>query len=167
VPWEQLRYFLLLDVSAIYVLIAGTYTPIVLLLLPTRWRRIAFFLTIWLLAAVGIAINVMAFTGVVSLPPYWIRALLYLSMGWLALGLLLDMLRAVGFRGLQWAIYGGLAYTLGVVVDVQSEPVLWPGVFGPHELFHVCAVVGTLCHFIFIWRYVVPYALPLEASVVR
>src|SRR5262249_36600581 len=115
--------------------------------------------------AVGIAFNLMTFTGVISLQPYWIRALLYLGMGWLALALVLDMLRAVGFRGLQWAIYGGIAYTLGVMVDVQNEPVFWPGVFGSHELFHVCAVVGTLCHFIFIWRYVIPFGIAPEASI--
>jgi hemolysin III len=80
-------------------------------------------------------------------------------MGWLGLGLAMDMVRAVGFRGLRWALYGGLAYTLGVAVDVQSEPIIWPGVIGSHELFHVLAVVGTFCHFIFIWHYVIPYAV--------
>jgi len=62
-----------------------------------------------------------------------------------------------------------LAYTLGVMADLRGGPILLPGVFGPHELFHVCAMAGTFCHFIFIWNYVLPYALkgrtrPYEAA---
>lgn len=158
-PWEQLCYFLLVDVCAIFVLIAGTYTPIVLLIIPEGWRRIAFFTAIWLIAAAGVAFRVLTFLGVLSQGPYWIVVLLYLGMGWLGLALILDMVRAVGFRGLRWLIHGGLAYTVGVGIDVQREPNIWPGVIGYHELFHVLAVVGSLCHFVFIWKYVVPYAL--------
>jgi hemolysin III len=62
IPWEQLRYLQLVDWSAIYILIAGTYTP-VLLLLPDGWRRGAFFAAIWLMAAVGIAFKTLAFAG--------------------------------------------------------------------------------------------------------
>jgi hemolysin III len=159
VPWEQLRYFLLLDVCAIFVLIAGTYTPIVLLIVPPGWRRMGFFTLVWLMAAAGIAFRILTFTGVLSQGPYWAVVLIYLSMGWLGLALVLDMVRAVGFRGLQWLIYGGLAYTIGVGIDVQHEPNIWPGVIGYHELFHVFVVAGSFCHFVFIWNYVMPYAL--------
>jgi hemolysin III len=110
------------------------------------------------MAAMGIAFKTLSFAGILSHEPYWIRAVLYLGMGWLALALAPDIVRAVGLRGLGWAIYGGLAYTLGVAVEIQGEPVLWPGVIGPHELFHVLVMVGTFCHFIFIWRYVLPCA---------
>lgn len=158
-PWDQLRFFLLLDKCAIYGFIAGTYTPVVLLLVPAGWRRILCITIIWLLAVCGIVMKVTAFAGGMPSEPYWIGALLYLGMGWIGLALIMDMVRAVGFRGLQWAIYGGLAYTIGVVIDIQHEPVFWPGVFGSHELFHVFTVVGTLCHFVFIWEFVLPYAL--------
>lgn len=158
VPSEQLRYYLLVDMSAIYVLIAGTYTP-VLLVIPGRLRRTAFFATVWLIALVGIAFKIMGFIKIVSLPPYWMSALLYLSMGWLGLALIRDIVRAVGFAGLRWLIYGGIAYSLGAIVDIQQEPSLWPGVFGYHELFHILAVIGTLCHFVFVWQFVIPYAV--------
>jgi hemolysin III len=157
-PWAQMRYLLLVDKIAIFVLIAGTYTPVVLFLVRHQRRRIAFFAAIWLLAAGGIALKVLAFVGAIPHEPYWIGVVMYLAMGWLALGLLLDMVRTVGFRGMRWAVYGGLAYSLGAVIDVQQEPNIWPGVFGPHELFHVLAMIGTFCHFVFIWRFVLPYA---------
>jgi hemolysin III len=158
-PWEQLRFFLLLDVSAIYVLIAGTYTPPLLILLRKGRRRNAYFLGIWLMAGMGIALNVMAFTGILSREPYWVGALLYLGMGWFALLVARDLVRTVGLRGFLWAVYGGLAYTLGVAIDLLGRPILLPGVLGPHELFHLFAMAGTLFHFIFIWDYVLPYAL--------
>jgi len=94
VPLEQLRYFLLVDLSAIYVLIAGTYTPVILLL-PKGWRRMAFFATIWLIAAVGIAFKVMVVADVMSPPVYWVSALFYLGMGWLGLGMILDIVLGV------------------------------------------------------------------------
>ena len=70
---------------------------------------------------------------------------------------------------MQWLIYGGLAYTIGVGIDVQHEPNIWPGVIGYHELFHVLVVVGSFCHFVFIWEYVLPTVLnacaePMSAS---
>jgi len=174
VPLEQLRYFLLVDLSAIYVLIAGTYTPVILLL-PKGWRRMAFFAIIWLIAGVGIAFKVMVVADVMSPPVYWVSALFYLGMGWLGLGMILDIVRAVGLHGLRWAMYGGIAYSLGVVVDIQHEPNFWPGIVGYHELFHVFVVIGTMCHFMFIWLHVIPYAvaknapqaaiLPMEAEV--
>lgn len=163
--WDRLRFLHLLDKCAIYGLIAGTYTPVVLLLIPDGRRRLACIIIIWALAALGMAFQVAKFAGVLPTEPYWIGALLYLGMGWLGLAILMDMVRTVGFRGLRWVVYGGLAYSLGVVIDVQHEPVLWPGVFGSHELFHVCAIVGTLCHFVFIWKYVIPYALAESAGI--
>jgi hemolysin III len=164
IPWEQLRYLLLLDVCAIFVLIAGTYTPIVLLIVPAGWRRMFFFTLVWLIAAAGIAFKILTFAGALSQGPYWVVVLIYLAMGWLGLALILDMVRAVGFRGLGWLIYGGLAYTIGVGIDVQHEPNIWPGVIGSHELFHVLTVIGSFCHFVFIWNYVIPYAIDDSAD---
>ena len=90
-PWEQLRYLLLVDTCAIFVLIAGTYTPVVLVIIPPGRRRIGFFTAIWFIAAAGIAFKVLTFLGVISQGPYWIVVLLYLGMGWLGLALILDM----------------------------------------------------------------------------
>ena len=57
-----------------------------------------------------------------------------------------------------------MAYTIGVGIDVQHEPNIWPGVIGYHELFHVFVVAGSFCHFVFIWNYVMPYALDDSAN---
>ena len=150
-PPEELWYFRMLDHSAIYVLIAGTYTPIFAVLLHGWWR--ASLLTLmWVVAAVGIACKWL-------LPdlPYPVTVSLYLGMGWLGALPTLELFRAVGLRGLAWGLGGGLLYSAGAVCDIVNWPVLYAGVFGSHEMVHLFDMAGTAAHFIFVVRYVVPY----------
>jgi hemolysin III len=149
---EQLAFFQRLDHSAIYILIAGSYTPVFAVLIRQRARKLLYLGCIWGLAALGIACKWL-FCGA----PYWLTVSLYIGMGWLAVVPIIDLVRAVGVRGLLWALYGGLSYTIGGIADLVEWPVIYPGVFGYHEFFHLLAMGGTFCHFVFMVRHVVTF----------
>ena len=151
-PPERLRFFQLLDHSAIYLLIAGTYTPAFYFLLPDRPYRRVFLGGIWLFAATGIACK-----WAVPDTPYWLTVGLYLAMGWVGMLTVTEMLRAVGVRGMSWGLWGGLSYTIGGLADLFHWPRVLPGLFGAHEVFHLFAMGGTFCHFIFMVKHAFPF----------
>jgi hemolysin III len=140
-----------LDHSMIYVLIAGTHTPVFAILLRGRLRIVCLVL-IWSLAAVGVACK-----WLLPWPPYGVTVGLYVAMGWVSLVAIVPLVGAVGLRGMALALAGGLLYMAGGVCDVCSWPVLFPGVVGPHEVVHVLDMGGTLTHVCFIARYVLPF----------
>jgi hemolysin III len=148
---QLMGYLRLLDHSAIYVLIAGTYTPVFAVLLRGRWR-IVLLSVIWSLAAVGIAAK-----WLLPWPPYGLTVALYILMGWVGIFPIWQLIRAVGVRGMAWGLLGGLFYTFGGVCDAISWPVLLPGVIGYHEVLHLADMGGTLIHVFFIVRYVLPF----------
>jgi hemolysin III len=151
-PPDRLRTFLLLDHCAIYTLIAGTYTPIFATLLrPPGFRR-GLVAAMWVMAAAGIACKL-------SLPaaPPWLNHSLYLAMGWLGLPGVIGVVHRIGLRAVTWGIVGGLCYTVGAFLDLMGWPVLYPGVVGPHELFHLLVIAGSLGHVIFIAGQVIPF----------
>lgn len=156
---HELRWFQRLDHSAIYLLIAGSFTPAIVLLLPEGRRRGVFLGGIWALGLAGIAAQ-----WLLPMPPYALELGSYVGMGWLAVLLLHDLMRCLGPRGLAWAACGGVLYTLGGIVDLLEWPVLYPRVFGPHETFHVMAMGGTFCHVVFISHHVLPYAIGRSAA---
>lgn len=158
-PAEQLEYFRRLDHTAIYLFIAGTYTPVLAVLLPETFGRRLLAL-IWALAIAGALLKwVFPFT------PYPVTVSIYVAMGWSGVTSLVRIVRRLGFGPMWWGAAGGLCYSLGAVLDALKWPIPYPGVFGHHELFHVLVVAGTLCHFVFIMKYVVPYssAVPVQA----
>ncbi|HKI34923.1 MAG TPA: hemolysin III family protein [Gemmataceae bacterium] len=151
-PPERLRIFQMLDHSAIYVLIAGSYTPAFYFLLPDRPYRRLYLGGIWLLAVGGIACK-----WTIADVPYWLTVGLYIGMGWVGVLTVTEMLRAIGARGMAWVLWGGLSYTVGGLADLLHWPRVLPGLFGAHELFHLFAMGGTFCHFIFIVKHVLPF----------
>ncbi len=151
-PPERLDFFRLLDHSAIYGLIAGTYTPAFYLLLPDRPSRRFLLGGIWALALAGV-VSKWALADV----PHMATVAVYLGMGWFGLFAAVALVRAVGVRGAAWGLCGGLAYTLGALADVFRWPRVVPGLFGHHEVFHLCTIAGTFCHFVFMVRYVLPF----------
>jgi hemolysin III len=140
-----------LDHCAIYVLIAGTYTPSLALLLHGRLRVVLLCL-VWATAAVGVACKLL-----LPWPPYELTVALYIAMGWMGMVAIAPLLRAVGVRGMAWSLLGGIFYMAGGVCDAESWPILWPGVIGPHEVLHVLDMIATLIHVYFIVAYVLPY----------
>jgi hemolysin III len=146
-----IEFFRCIDHSAIYVLIAGTYTPIFAILLKGRLRVVLLWF-IWGLAAAGVACK-----WLLPWPPYWLTVGLYVGMGWAGVPSIYHLIMAIGVRGMGWGLLGGLLYTAGGVCDAVKWPVLYPGIVGSHEVLHVLDMGGTLTHVFFLVRYVLPF----------
>ena len=139
-----------LDHSAIYLLIAGTYTPICLHFFAGFWQW-GMITIIWSMACIGIAVKLFILNA-----PRWITAAIYLLMGWLSLFAIQEMLRSMPIGALVWLVLGGLWFTVGAAVYVAKRPDWYPGIFGFHELWHVFVILGCLSHFIVIAAFVAP-----------
>jgi len=146
-----LPYLQKLDHSAIYVLIAGTYTPVFAVLLHGRLRIVLLSL-IWGLAGVGIAAK-----WLLPWPPYWLTVSLYIAMGWVGMLSIWQLIRAIGVQAMLVGLLGGLLYTFGGVCDAAKWPILLPGIIGYHEVLHLADMAATLIHVFFIVRYVLPF----------
>jgi hemolysin III len=138
------------DHIGIYLLIAGTYTPVCLVPLRGSWGW-SLFGVVWGLAVTGIAIRV----GWRSAPP-WLGLALYLCMGWLAVVAIPPLARAFSAPALTWLVGGGLLYTVGAAIFALERPRLWPGRFGSHDLWHIFVLGGSACHFM-LMLHVVPF----------
>lgn len=138
--------FRILDHSAIFLLIAGTYTPFTLVNLRGPWGW-ALFGVIWSLAIIGITLQ-----GVLIRQKKWVTALPYLAMGWVAIVGLKPLLESVSPGGLVLLFAGGLAYTVGSVFYV------WRRLPYHHAIWHVFVLAGSVCHFFAILFYVIPLA---------
>jgi len=136
-----------LDRAMIYVLIAGSYTPVILLALRPGWR-VGFLVLVWAVAATGIVLVLLRTENqVVGLT----RMLLYLGLGWTSVLLLPQLVDTLGLGMVSLAMLGGLFYTVGVVVLVRRHPNPKPTVFGYHEVWHALTLAAGACHFAFIW----------------
>ena len=138
-----------LDQAAIFTLIAASFTPAHGILFD-GWRRWAPLLLIWTVAITGIVLSSIFDSRI----PAWITTTVYLSMGWAGLISTIMAWSRYGGRFLRPLIVGGVAYTIGALVDLAGWPNLIPGVFGPHELFHIAVLVGISAH----WRFVLQFA---------
>jgi hemolysin III len=147
-PERPLRALRTLDHIAIYLLIAGTYTPVALITLNGRlgWTLLA---AVWLIALAGTVFKLFFLDA-----PVWLSTGTYLAMGYLALVAVVPLARAVSFGGLAWLIAGGLAYTIGAVIYARQRPDPFPGRFGHHEIWHLLVLAGSGCHFAFMFYHV-------------
>jgi hemolysin III len=144
------------DHSAIYLLIAGTYTPICLHYFSGFWQW-GMVAIIWALAVLGIVVKLFMMNA-----PRWLAAGLYLFMGWLALAAAGEILAAMSAGALLALILGGVFFTVGAAVYVTRRPDFRPGAFGFHEVWHIFVILGCLCHFALMALYVAPRSpLPL------
>ncbi|WP_324650710.1 PAQR family membrane homeostasis protein TrhA [Georgenia sp. H159] len=131
-----------LDHANIFLLIAGTYTPLAVLLLP-RDTASVLLTVVWLGALAGILMRVFWMGA-----PRWLYVPIYMALGWVAVWFLPDFGRA-GSPVIMWfVIAGGLCYTLGALVYGTKWPNPSPRWFGFHEIFHVGTVGGYLCHYV-------------------
>jgi hemolysin III len=137
-----------LDHSAIYLLIAGTYTPFCILMFSGFWKW-GLFAIIWSLAIVGIVVKIFVMRA-----PRWVTAGVYVVMGWLCIGAIGEMLRVLPVGALVWLIIGGVLYTLGAVVYITRKLDFLPGRFGFHEVWHIFVILGAAAHFIAIAGYI-------------
>ena len=136
-----------LDRAMIYVLIAGSYTPVVLLALRPGWR-VAFLALVWTVAAVGIGLVLVRNRGRVI---FVTRMVLYLGLGWISVVLLPQLAGTIGLGRLALAVVGGVLYTVGVVVLIRRRPDPDPRVFGYHEIWHAFTLAAGACHYTLIW----------------
>jgi len=139
-----------LDHSAIYLLIAGTYTPVCLNFFHGFWRW-GLLGIVWLMAVAGIGVKLFILQA-----PRWVTAGIYLLMGWLSLMAVREIILAMPVQALVWLILGGVFFTLGAVVYMVKKPDWIPDVFGFHEVWHLFVVLGCLCHFILVAVFIAP-----------
>lgn len=147
---KRLRIFQKLDHMMIFVLIAGSYTPVCLVVLggDLGYRLLAL---VWGIAFVGMTVKACWITC-----PKWFSSIIYIAMGWvcvLVFGQLFDTLSTAAFL---WLLTGGIIYTVGGVIYALKLPIFNSRhrAFGSHEVFHLFVMGGSICHFIFMYLYV-------------
>jgi hemolysin III len=157
VPWrpDVKAVWRQLDHSMIYLLVAGTYTPIAVVVLSGR-LRVGTLVLVWGIAAFG-WIQKWFIPTVGS----WLSFTLQTTQGWIGLALLVPLLNVLPTSAVVLVVTGGVLYTIGLVVLVSRRPLMWPRVFSYHELMHVFVIAAAACHFAAIALYVSPHgALP-------
>jgi len=136
------------DHSMIYVLIAGTYTPICLIALKGTIGTTLFFV-IWILALIGIVLKIVWFDA-----PRWLSTGFYILMGWISVIAIVPIIRAISLGGFMWLLAGGLFYTVGGVIYATKRPKINLRFFGFHEIFHIFIMLGSLCLYILMFKYI-------------
>jgi hemolysin III len=137
--------FLILDHSAIYLLIAGTYTPLTLVTLGGGWGW-ALFGFVWGLAVLGIVFKSL-FVGRLAV----LSTIVYILMGWCAVVAIRPLLQVLPWNAFLWLLAGGLAYTLGVIFFASKYRYA-------HTIWHFFVLAGSACHFVAVYEYVLPMA---------
>lgn len=138
-----------IDHMMIFVLIAGTYTPICLVTLQGKWGTVLL-CAIWTIAFAGIFMKIFWMGA-----PRWLSTLIYVGMGWLSLTVMVPLLKAVGWGGFLMLLAGGIAYTVGALIYALKKPNLAIlKSFGFHEIFHVFVMIGSGFHIAFMFLYV-------------
>ena len=134
-----------LDHAAIFVLIAGSFTPVHVILFRGGWRW-GMLAGIWGAALAGLVLKTVFF----STMPEWLGLAMYLGLGWMGVISALHLARRYGLRFIQPLLWGALAYTAGALIEFLRWPVLQEGIVGPHEIFHLAVLAGISCHWAFI-----------------
>ena len=152
-----------LDHAAIFVLIAASFTPTHVLLFR-GWGKWGILALVWIYAIVAISVKTVFFQEM----PASLGLALYLGMGWIGLYTGVSLWHRYGFRFMQPILWGGVAYTIGGILEGFHWPVLVPGVIQWHECFHVAVLVGLTFHWAFIYHiadgHVAPIYLPRTGS---
>lgn len=145
------RIWRALDHANIFVLIAGTYTPLCFNIL-TGWVRLVILLVIWLLALLGVS------TALFSIKfPRWVSAALYIGMGWIVVLALPLFLAVLPWFSVATLLLGGLCYTIGAVIYARKKPDPFPRVWGYHELFHLFVILGSSAFAACVWIWALPF----------
>ncbi len=142
-PSRAKRVFRTLEHCLIFLLIAGTYTPVTLIAIRGPWGW-TLFGVVWSLAAAGILLKTVGTTTY-----RWLPGLLYLALAWLIVVAIRPLSHSVSFAGLMWLFAGGIAYTVGMAFFAAKR------VPYCHFVWHLFVLMGTTCHFIAVWLYVV------------
>jgi len=139
-----------LDHAGIYCLIAGSYTPVGLLVLHGAWQTVVLAI-VWSGSAVAIFIRLFWITA-----PKWISVVVSISLGWVGVVALPEVVAGAGLACMLLILAGGIAYSVGAVVYALKRPDPFPTVFGYHEIFHLLIVIAVALQYSAIAFYVVP-----------
>jgi hemolysin III len=134
-----------LDHSMIFIFIAGTYTPIAVVTL-SRAHAVLILSVVWAGALCGVVLQSAWPTA-----PRWLSVPCYLAVGWVAVFVMPQVLHHAGIAALTLIVAGGLLYSVGALMYALKRPNPWPNVFGFHEAFHTCTLLGAICHYVAIW----------------
>lgn len=147
-PEAMANIYRRIDHMMIFVLIAGTYTPICLISLNGQ-TGYTLFAIIWAIAISGIIMKALWISA-----PRWLTAGLYILMGWLVILAIRPIISALPEQGFRWLFAGGVTYTIGGIIYALKWPLKNNRWFGFHELFHLFVLGGSACHFILIFAYI-------------
>ena len=147
---RSLRVFRKLDHMMIFVLIAGSYTPVCLIVLGGKLGYTLLAL-VWGIAAVGMLVKACWITC-----PKWFSSVIYIAMGWVCGLVFGPLLKTLSVPAFLWLLAGGIIYTVGGVIYALKLPIFNAKhkFFGSHEVFHLFVMGGSICHFIFMYLYV-------------
>jgi len=140
-----------IDHANIFVLIAGTYTPLCFNIL-SGWLRIVILVVIWTLAAFGVGLAIFTLHL-----PRWITAALYIGMGWVVVLALPAFLAVLPWYAVAMLLLGGVLYTIGAIVYARKRPDPFPRIFGFHEVFHLFVIAGSTAFASCIWIWAVTF----------
>ena len=147
---RYLRIFRKVDHMMIFVLIAGSYTPVCLIVLggDTGYTLLAL---VWGIALAGILIKACWITC-----PKWFSSIIYIAMGWVCVAVFGPLWNVLPHAAFGWLLAGGIIYTIGGVIYALKLPIFNAKheFFGSHEIFHLFVMGGSICHFIFMYLYV-------------
>jgi hemolysin III len=147
----QRRVLRTIDHANIFILIAGTYTPLCFNVL-SGWFRIVMLLLIWSLAVLGVCLSFFTLKL-----PRWVLASLYIGMGWVALLAIPVFITKLPWMALATLALGGILYTIGAVIYARKKPDPFPKVLGFHEIFHLFVIAGGVAFAACIWIWAVPF----------
>lgn len=147
-PGEMPRHVLRhLDHAGIWFLIAGTFTPMHIILFR-GWKRWGVLVPVWIITVTGITLEMIFFNNI----PEWLTLSFFLFLGWIGVISIWTFKKYYPEGKYRYIGIGGFAYTLGAVMEFTRWPVLWSGVIGPHEIFHVFVLIGAGSHWLFIFK---------------
>lgn len=139
-----------IDHMMIFILIAGTYTPVCMIVLGDRtgWSLLTL---VWGIAIVGILINALWITC-----PKWFSSLIYIAMGWVCVLAITKILDSMSRAGFMWLLAGGIIYTVGGIIYALKLPFFNSRHknFGSHEIFHLFVMGGSFCHYVMMYKFV-------------
>jgi len=139
-----------LDHSAIYVSIAGTYTPICIYFFDGFWQWGLLTLA-WAVAITGVTIKLVTMKA-----PRWLSTAIYLAMGWMSVIAIGEIISSMPTGALVWFFLGGFFYTFGAIIYALKKPNLFPGKFGFHEVWHIFVILGAFCHYMVVAAFIAP-----------
>lgn len=147
---KALRIFRKIDHMMIFVLIAGSYTPVCLIILGGKLGY-TLLSVVWGIALFGMILKACWVTC-----PKWFSSLIYIAMGWVCLGVFGTLWNVLPHAAFGWLLAGGIIYTIGGVIYALKLPIFngKHKFFGSHEIFHLFVMGGSICHFIFMYLYV-------------